>query len=117
MDTTLTVIAGSIYRLLARSLKRYEHATPETIHEQFIDTTGHIDVEKDAVVVTLKRRTWTPVLLQAGFAELDLPIPWWGGRHLRSGFPEIGRPHPAARDLMTILGAKIEVSVIYLLTG
>jgi hypothetical protein len=86
VDTTLTVIAGSIYRLLARSLKRYEHATPETIHEQFIDTPGHIDVEEDAVVVTLKRRTWTPVLLQAGFAELDLPIPWWGGRHLRFRF-------------------------------
>src|SRR5205807_9508294 len=61
VDATLTVIAGSIYRLLARSLKRYEHATPETIHEQFIDTPGHIDVEEDAVVVTLKRRTWTPV--------------------------------------------------------
>src|SRR3989454_2678770 len=87
VDTTLTVIAGSIYRLLARSLKRYEHATPETIHEQFIDTTGHVDVEEDAVVVTLKRRTWTPVLLQAGFAELDLPLPWWGGRHLRFRFP------------------------------
>ena len=87
VDTTLTVIAGSIYRLLARSLKRYEHATPETIHEQFIDTTGHIDVEEDAVVLTLTRRTWTPVLLQAGFAELDLPIPWWGGRHLRFRFP------------------------------
>jgi len=85
-DTTLTVIAGNVYRLLARSLKRYEHATPETIHEQFIDTPGHIDVEEDAVVVTLKRRTWTPVLLQAGLAELDLPIPWWGGRHLRFKF-------------------------------
>jgi transposase len=87
LDTTLTVIAGSIYRLLARSLKRYEHATPETIHEQFINTTGHIDVEEETVVVTLTRRTWTPVLLQAGFAELDLPIPWWGGRHLRFRFP------------------------------
>ena len=87
LDTTLTVIAGNVYRLLARSLKGYEHATPETIHEQFIDTIGHIDVEEDAVVVTLKRRTWTPVLLRAGFAELDLPIPWWGGRHLRFRFP------------------------------
>jgi len=87
VDTTLTVIAGSIYRLLARSLNCYEHATPETIHEQFIKTTGHIDVGEDAVVVTLKRRTWTPVLLRAGFAELDLPIPWWGGRHLRFRFP------------------------------
>src|SRR6266550_3812223 len=85
-DTTLTVIAGNIYRLLARSLKRYEHATPETIHEQFIDTTGRIDVTDDGVTVTLARRTYTPVLLQAGFAELDLPIPWWGDRRLRFKF-------------------------------
>jgi transposase len=86
VDTTLTVIAGNVYRLLARSLKRYEHATPETIHEQFIDTTGRLDIEDDGVTVTLTRRTYTPVLLQAGFAELDLPIPWWGGRHLRFRF-------------------------------
>ena len=85
-DTTLTVIAGNIYRLLARSLKRYEHATPETIHEQFIDTTGRIDVTDDGATVTLARRTYTPVLLQAGFAELDLPIPWWGDRRLRFKF-------------------------------
>jgi transposase len=87
VDTTLTVIAGTIYRLLARSLKRYEHATPETLHEQFINTTGRLDVEDDAVTVTLTRRTWTPVLLQAGFAEIDLPISWWGGRRLRFKFP------------------------------
>ena len=86
VDTTLTVIAGNLYRLLARSLKRYEHATPETIYEQFIDTTGRLDVEDDAVIVTLTRRTDTPVLIQAGFAELDLPIPWWGGRRLRFRF-------------------------------
>ena len=86
LDTTLTVIAGNVYRLLARSLKRYEHATPETIHEQFIDTTGTIDVHDDGATVTLARRTYTPVLLQAGFAELDLPIPWWGDRRLRFKF-------------------------------
>jgi hypothetical protein len=86
VDLDTTLITGNVYRLLARSLKRYEHATPETIYEQFIDTTGSIDVEDDAVTVTLTRRTYTPVLLQAGFAELDLPIPWWGGRHLRFRF-------------------------------
>ena len=29
----------------------------------------------------------TPVLIDAGFPELDLPIPWWGGLSLRFGFP------------------------------
>jgi hypothetical protein len=54
---------------LPAHLKRYEHATPETIHEQFIDTTGSIDVEDDAVTVTLTRRTYTPVQPRAGFCR------------------------------------------------
>ncbi len=64
-----------------------EHMTPERLHEHFIDTTGSLDVTDDHVTVTLTRRTYTPVLLQAGFAEMDLPIPWWGGRRLRFRFP------------------------------
>jgi transposase len=87
VDTTLTVIAGTLYRLLARSLKRYEHITPERLHRHFVDTTGTITVAHDHVSVALTRRTFTPVLLQAGYAELDLPIPWWGGRRLRFTFP------------------------------
>jgi hypothetical protein len=87
VDTTLTVIAGNLYRLLARSLKRYEHMTPERLHRHFIDTTGRLEVADEHVTVELARRTFTPVLLQAGFAEMDLPIPWWDGRRLRFRFP------------------------------
>src|SRR5439155_14705623 len=36
------------------------------------------------------------------------PSPGGVGDISGSGFPEISRSHPAARDLMTILGAKIE---------
>lgn len=86
VDTTLTVIAGNLYRLLARSLKRYEHMTPERIHRHFVDTTGTVHIGDDHVTVELSRRTYTPVLLQAGFAETDLAIPWWGGRRLRFRF-------------------------------
>ncbi|MGH8887488.1 MAG: hypothetical protein ACRDYX_20435 [Egibacteraceae bacterium] len=83
VDTTLTVIAGNLYRLLARSLKRYEHMTPERIHGHFVDTTGTLRVAHDHVTVDLTTRTFTPVLLQAGYAERDLPIPWWNQRRLR----------------------------------
>jgi transposase len=87
LDTTLTVIAGNLYRLLARSLKRYEHTTPERLHDHFVDTTGKLHIRDDHVTVELTRRTWTPVLLQAGYAEIDLPVPWWEGRRLRYRFP------------------------------
>ncbi len=87
LDTTLTVVAGNCYRLLARKLPRYELATPDRIWRHFIDTTGKIVVAEDHVRVDLALRTYTPVLIDAGFPELDIPIPWWGGRTLRFGFP------------------------------
>ena len=86
LDTTLTVIAGSLFRLFGRSLKRYEHMTPERLYDHFVDTTGTLHVDTDHVTVELKRRTWTPVLLQSGYGEMDLAIPWWGDRRLRFRF-------------------------------
>jgi transposase len=87
LDTTLTVLAGNCYRLLARKLPRYELATPDRLWRHFLDNSGDVVVHDDHVRVDLKLRTYTPVLIDAGFPELDIPIPWWGGRSLRFGFP------------------------------
>ena len=87
LDTTLTVLAGNAYRLLARKLPRYEQATPDRLWRHFLDNTGKIVVADDHVRVDLAARTYTPVLIDAGHPELDIPIPWWQGRTLRFGFP------------------------------
>jgi transposase len=87
LDTTLTVLAGNTYRLLARKLPRYEQATPDRLWRHFLDTTGKIVVNHDHIRVDLNLRTYTPVLIDAGYPELDLPIPWWDRRTLRFGFP------------------------------
>ena len=87
LDTTLTVLAGNCYRLLARKLPRYELATPDRIWRHFLDNTGTITVNDDHVRVDLALRTYTPVLIDAGFPELDIAVPWWQGRRLRFGFP------------------------------
>src|SRR6266700_3121237 len=87
LDTTLTVVAGNLYRILARTLPRYETATPDKIWRHFLDATGTLNVTNDAITVNLNLRTYHPVLIDAGFADLDLPIPWLNNRHLRFGFP------------------------------
>ncbi len=87
LDTTLTVLAGNCYRLLARKLPRYELATPDRLWRHFLDNTGTVTVNHDHVRVDLNLRTYTPVLIDAGFPELDIPIPWWPGKTLRFGFP------------------------------
>ena len=87
LDTTLTVIAGNLYRLLARQLPRYEHATPDRIWRHFLDSTGTVHISKDALTVDLRVRTYHPVLIDAGLADQTTPIPWLDRRQLRFRFP------------------------------
>ena len=87
LDTTLTVVAGNLYRILARKLSRYETATPERIWRHFLDTPGTLHITDTTVTVDLNLRTYHPVLIDAGFADLDLPIPWLNNRQLRFRFP------------------------------
>jgi transposase len=87
LDTTLTVAAGNLYRLLALKLSRYEHATPETLWRDFLDATGTLHIDPAGVTCALSLRSHHPALIDAGFAELETLIPWWGGRSLRFRFP------------------------------
>lgn len=87
IDATLTVIAGNLYRLLARRLQRYERATPDKLWRHFLDATGTIHTTKDALTIDLNVRTYHPVLIAAGFADTPTPIPWLNGRELRFRFP------------------------------
>ncbi len=87
LDTTLTVIAGNLYRLLARRLPRYAHATPDRIWRHFLDSTGTLHIDQNTLTIDLRVRTYHPVLIDAGLAEQSTPIPWLDGRQLRFRFP------------------------------
>jgi transposase len=87
LDTTLTVIAGNLYRLLARRLPRYEHATPDRIWRHFLDSTGTLHLTDDQLILELRVRTYHPVLIDAGLADQPTPIPWLDGRQLKFRFP------------------------------
>ena len=87
LDTTLTVIAGNLYRLLARQLPRYEHATPDRLWRHFLDSTGTLHISDDALTLDLHLRTYHPVLIDAGLADQPTPLPWLDDRQLRFRFP------------------------------
>jgi hypothetical protein len=87
LDTTLTVIAGNLYRLLARRLPRYQHATPDRIWRHFLDSTGTLHLTDDTLTLDLHMRTYHPVLIDAGLADQATPIPWLDDRQLRFRFP------------------------------
>lgn len=88
LDTTLSVLCDSIYRMFARRLHNgYQTATPDTIFRHFIEGPGELRFTPDGINVALRARAHTPVLLDAGYHKRTTTIPWWDGRELSFSFP------------------------------
>jgi Transposase DDE domain group 1 len=81
LDVVLSVLAGAVCASLRRRLPGYQTATPDTLQRRFLHTGGIILHRGDTIVVRLDRRTYSPVLRQAGIPQVT--VPWWGGRQLR----------------------------------
>jgi transposase len=87
-DVALTVLADIIYRRFARGLHTaYRNQTPDTIRDYLIDGIGELRFTPGHVEVALRRRTHTPALLDAGYENRQVQVPWWGGRILSYTFP------------------------------
>lgn len=87
-DVALTILADIIYRRFARTLHTaYHHQTPDTIRSQLIDGSGELRFTPGHIDVALRRRTHTPALLQAGYHNRRIKVPWWDGRTLSYSFP------------------------------
>ncbi len=87
VDTQLTVMASGLYRLLGKRVGRgYEVARARTIFRDLVNTSGRIEITAQEVIVSLGRRANNPLLIAAGYEEMEEPIPWLDDRVLRIRF-------------------------------
>jgi hypothetical protein len=84
LDVVLSVLAGAVCASMRRRLVGYHNATPDTLQRRFLSTGGRVLKRGNDIVVRLKRRTYSPVLRQAGIPEIR--VPWWQGRTLSFEF-------------------------------
>jgi hypothetical protein len=83
-DLQLTLMASSLYRLLGAQVGRgYEEAKGRHIFRDFIDAVGLITLTDDEIIVRYQKRAHNPLLLAAGFADTNVPVPWLGDKRLR----------------------------------
>jgi transposase len=82
-DLQLTLMASSLYRLLAHRIgDGYEHAKARTLFSDFVDAAALIDIGERDITVHFQKRAHNPYLIAAGFDKLNPKIPWLGGRRL-----------------------------------
>ena len=83
-DLQLTLMASSLYRLLAvRIGNGYESAKSRHLFRDFIDASAGVTITEGEVVVKFQKRAHNPLLVAAGFDQTETRIPWLGNKRLR----------------------------------
>ena len=83
-DLQLTLMASSLYRLLAARIGHgYETAKSRHLFNDFIHAGATIALDERDVIVAFQKRAHNPLLLAADFDKTDVAIPWLGRRRLR----------------------------------
>ena len=82
-DLQITLIASSLYRLMAQRLaQEYRRASAKKIFSNILDVGGVIDIGRKEIVVTLDRRAHNPYLIDSDLADKPTKMPWLGNRNL-----------------------------------
>jgi hypothetical protein len=86
-DLQLTLMASSLYRLLAARVGNgYETAKSRHLFRDFIDASAAITIGDEEVQVRFQKRAHNPLLAAAGFGETNVAVPWLRGKRLRLAF-------------------------------
>ena len=86
-DLQLTLMASSLYRLLAcRIGNGYDHAKSRHLFRDFVEASAGITITGDEIVVRYQKRAHNPLLIAAGFDSTNVAVPWLGGKRLRLVF-------------------------------
>lgn len=83
MDVVLSVIASGCYRWFANQLKGFEKATAKRIWNTFLDRPGKVKLMDNDVVLSIRRFSKAPVLLESKLSRDQTQIPWLGNRKVK----------------------------------
>jgi len=82
-DVVLTMIADTLYYLLAQKLRGFEECNAPQIFRRFIRGKGQVTVSDDEIVVRYPKRAHNPLLRAVPWNKLPDRVSWLGNRKLR----------------------------------
>jgi len=82
-DVVLTMIADTLYYLLAKRLRGFEECNAQQIFRYFVRGRGQINVTDEEIVVCFPKRAHNPLLRAVDWAKLPDRVSWLGQRRLK----------------------------------
>ena len=74
-DVVLTLMADTLYTMLARRLRGFEECNASKLYRHFVEGKGAIVVEGSHITVTFPRRAHNPILRNVAWDKLPLILP------------------------------------------
>ncbi len=85
-DVMLTVVADTLYYLLAQNLRGFEDCDAPRIYRNFVKGKGTVELSDNDIKVTFPRRAHNPVLRKVPWQNLSDRVSWLGNRKLSYRF-------------------------------
>ena len=85
-DVAMTVVADTLYTMLAKQLLGFEDCNVDTLFRGFVRGSGEVEVRDGVVKVTYPRRAHNPILRQVPWHRLPMEIPGLEGARLELQF-------------------------------
>jgi len=74
-DVVLTMVADTLYTMLAQRLRGFEDCNAPKLFRHFVEGKGTVEVHGSRVEVTFPRRAHNPILRDAGWTNLPMSLP------------------------------------------
>jgi len=85
-DVIMTMVADTLYSMLAGKLRGFEHCDAAKVYRHFVKGKGRVNLAADRLVVTFPRRAHNPILRNAPWHRLPTKVSWLGDVNLELKF-------------------------------
>jgi len=85
-DVIMTMVADTLYSMLACKLRGFEHCDAAKVYRHFVKGKGQVNLTADRLVVSFPRRAHNPILRNAPWHRLPTKVSWLGDVNLELKF-------------------------------
>lgn len=85
-DIAMTLVANTLFKLMARKFERFETAKPKTIFRNIIEGKAEAKLYAKKVVVRFGKQAYNPMIKAWIETQPVISVPWWGDRTLHFEF-------------------------------
>jgi transposase len=85
-DIAMTLIANSLYKILAQKIRWFENATPKTLSRKFVNIETLLTITEQEIIVNYKKDTYNPMIKDWVSNLQETKIPWLNNRKIVYNF-------------------------------